>query len=746
MNDKQRGLEFGESFLDGVALSLDQKTVQDVLSTLDTDKEPIDFKRGPGLEFKAEDVNSPGSIMKLSGYASTKEIDSYNEIVEPNAFKDTMAEFMEFPIILFGHAWFDKPIGKVVEHKIDDVGLWVEIELSDTAEARDVKGLVDHGILKAFSIGFRPLSVEQPDDEDSGDPVIIKKLRLYEISIVSVPANRAAVFDQAKQLGLSIKSLNIKETEIEKEALDGEAVKRKGFKMSHDSETLKKCDDLIVRCGGFDDGIADLASDYASHQTMLDDHGKLVKQLGDKATELENGKISKGEHQTFVEKIGADFLELKTQFEKFDRAKGVVAARQPYSDWRMMPGAEGLLDYRNDDGIPLTAIERKSYQLLGTPMKYDGPEANAIRTFRELNDIVYTASVAMNRGRGINVETLKSFQLMRELAEHIDPEFAKAMSSTGTGTGLEWIPTGYSVEYWDLYRLETVLMGHMETFDMPTNPYIWKILSAGAKAYRMAEAVTNNPDNAKPSNITTGKVTFTAEKYGVAIPASDEFLEDAITLVAPALRKEMAIAHAISDESVVINGDASATHIDNATVTWYQSYDPETYGTGFRETAVNDSKTFDASTFVAADWRNLRKLMGPLGKRPQDVVFYTGIAGYFKTLAMAEFSQPGTYNAGNTWSLGALDAIDGSPLVVSSAVREDLNATGIYDGTTKTKTIAGAFNRRSFKIGRRKDVTLETDKNIMTGQWSFVSSARWDMQDMTPSTQYPSAIAYNIAN
>jgi len=59
---------------------------------------------------------------------------------------------------------------------------------------------------------------------------------------------------------------------------------------------------------------------------------------------------------------------------------------------------------------------------------------------------------------------------------------------------------------------------------------------------------------------------------------------------------------------------------------------------------------------------------------------------------------------------------------VSASCREDLNASGHYDGLTKTKTALFLVNRRAFVLGDRRRITLETQKNISNQQVTLVAN------------------------
>jgi len=144
----------------------------------------------------------------VEGMASTTQVDSFKEIVEPDAFRETLPRYKKFPVVLFAHS-FAMPIGKAIKLEIQSGGLWVRVALSKAAgTAEMVRTQIEEGILKAFSIGFW---LEMGDiKEDAKRPGVsrITKLELLEISVVPVPANRGAVFGMASavkdRLGRSV--------------------------------------------------------------------------------------------------------------------------------------------------------------------------------------------------------------------------------------------------------------------------------------------------------------------------------------------------------------------------------------------------------------------------------------------------------------------------------------------------------------------------------------------------------------
>ncbi len=154
------------------------------------------------LEVKAE-----GSQRKGKGVASTPNIDKYADIVDPNAFKGTIAEFMKHGKILLHHNSY-RPIGKPTAYELSDKGLWIEFELAQGLDPLDHKeqawNEISQGLLDGLSIGFRIVKDEgiDPNSEEGkrGAQRRITKLRLFEISVVTIPAGEGTWFSVAKGL------------------------------------------------------------------------------------------------------------------------------------------------------------------------------------------------------------------------------------------------------------------------------------------------------------------------------------------------------------------------------------------------------------------------------------------------------------------------------------------------------------------------------------------------------------------
>jgi len=188
----------------------------------------MEFKAIPveGKEKEVVITEGGNKKIRIKGLASTSQLDRYNDIVDPEAFIESVkTTYKDNPIILFAHD--DKrPVGRSTFLSVLEKGFYIEAEVMDA----EIVPKIEAKFLKTFSIGYIPKKLEFRDEEDNlldpkednvwrqGVKRILKELDLVEISIVSVPANPGALFTMEK----SVKSLFSDMAKNEGEEIDKE--------------------------------------------------------------------------------------------------------------------------------------------------------------------------------------------------------------------------------------------------------------------------------------------------------------------------------------------------------------------------------------------------------------------------------------------------------------------------------------------------------------------------------------------
>jgi hypothetical protein len=146
---------------------------------------------------KSEGEKDAGTI---SGYFSTydRKPDSYGDIIAPGAFTETIKAREEsgHPFPLCWNHDLDQIIGKVDSIEDTEKGPLMTASFFNTQLAQEKREIVKSGVVYQFSFAYDILDAEIVTLEDGTKAQELRKLDLFEVSIVPIPANpRAEVTD-----------------------------------------------------------------------------------------------------------------------------------------------------------------------------------------------------------------------------------------------------------------------------------------------------------------------------------------------------------------------------------------------------------------------------------------------------------------------------------------------------------------------------------------------------------------------
>lgn len=148
------------------------------------------------LSFNDADIKMAADSGRFSGYASKwNGVDSYGDTILKGAFANTLS-INGLPKMFFNHNW-DMPVGKWLVAKEDEMGLFVEGELTPNLSiSSDVHAAMKHGTLDGLSIGG---FLKKGDYEENENGRMIKNWSsLMEVSAVVFPADGKARIDSVK--------------------------------------------------------------------------------------------------------------------------------------------------------------------------------------------------------------------------------------------------------------------------------------------------------------------------------------------------------------------------------------------------------------------------------------------------------------------------------------------------------------------------------------------------------------------
>lgn len=659
----------------------------------------------------------------IEGYASTSTPDRYSEVVEPTAFRKTMKNYMKNPVMFFGHEWWMKPIGKIVEYAIDDTGLFVKAYISKTAE--DIWTLIQEKILRSFSIGYNLVKWE---DDTETKIRTVKQLELLEISIVNIPANPEALISAASAKGIEIKSFNFNTKE--------------GIMPPEDDKRYQQLFDEITGLRG------------EMKKLTLDEAIKTLNGIKD---EIASKAMTEAEFKEFVDKAKTDLL---LSLKEIQKAHPQIEIGPRVTQFEVSGREQARrMGFLKEVHSPVSLIKGLSTMKADVMAKRYGADKTLIDDAHRLNDDLLILGAAAGALKNIGgspqwVMSPTGFKLYEEYRV-VMAELAKAMDTATSGEGYQWVPTLMSATLIDRVQLERGLARRFRRIAMPSNPWTWPLKSTKATAYIKAEALSDFPANTITlSTPGTSSITFTAHGMAAGVAVSDEFVEDSIVAVLPFITDELAGAIADGEENAIINGDNATTHMDTDAAAASAS-DIRKMFDGLRYHALTDNSaagkyaTSEATVGTAAfEYGDLIRTMEKAGKyaKPEFGAgfFICSISTYFKMLAFTQLATLDVFGPAAINLTGNLPRVLGKEILVSDYMKDDLAATGVNAGADNVHTAILFCNPMGYAIGDRKVYTVESDKNILSGMNYIVGTQRIDFQKMVAATDIPCSIGYDI--
>jgi len=197
------------------------------------------------FELKADEGNG-----EISGYFSTYDRipDSYGDVIAKGAFTETIQKRKEsgHPFPLCWNHDLDQIIGKVNDIEDTDKGPHMTASFFDTQLAQEKREIVKSGVVYQFSFAYDVLEAGPVELEDGVKANELRKLDLFEISIVPIPANQNAVMTEVKSEEAEkkeIATVTVKVVpELDEDAMD--AIKKR---MEKAGRRNRKSDEDIIK-------------------------------------------------------------------------------------------------------------------------------------------------------------------------------------------------------------------------------------------------------------------------------------------------------------------------------------------------------------------------------------------------------------------------------------------------------------------------------------------------------------------
>ena len=239
----------------------------------------------------------------ITGYISTSDLDLVNDVVTPDAMKSMLDQINASNITLdYEHEAFRDdptilPVGKIIEAKIDDRGLWVKCQLnSGSPKFKNLWESVKGGFLNAFSIAFTNV---KSITKTIGDVLVrsINDLKLLNVAITGVPVNPHATID-----GTNMKNVFLK-------AIDDYEKNKEDNKMS-DDKIDKKSEEVVEQTAEEPKVEAQL-----KEEVQEEPKEEIVEEAKEQPAEQKSDVVA-NELKSLKERIEAQEAEIKSLKEK----------------------------------------------------------------------------------------------------------------------------------------------------------------------------------------------------------------------------------------------------------------------------------------------------------------------------------------------------------------------------------------------------------------------------------------------
>lgn len=451
---------------------------------------------------------------------------------------------------------------------------------------------------------------------------------------------------------------------------------------------------------------------------MSEEHGVTIEQLVKDIHDLQAMVV---EHMK--DPATLDFSKIEAEFEK--RVGALVEARvkeqMAAAPVRRLPG----------ETVWAESVERALPQLKGNRY-YRMVRDIAQDGFHKAMGTQYKAVDLWLASKMLDAQVqLKHARMVGEAAPPSDELRAalKALTSSGSATGDELVPTEMANELWQDFFLASKVVPNMIPVDMPTNPFDVP-LGLGDVTWRKGSENTATT----ASDPATAKSTLTATEQVTEQNWSYTLNEDAVIAMAPSLRERLAISGAEQMDAFALNADATNAATGNINLDDANPDDDSCYISdgqdGLRHLwlADNTGQNIDAGGDALADADVLSMLvaMGKYAVNPDQCRMVCDVSTYLKGfLNLDTVITIDKFGPQAVVLTGQLAAYRGIPIIVSAS-----HPLGESDGkvsTTSGNNTLGSvtcWNKMMWYVGFLRELLIEMDRDIQKRQYIMVTSFR----------------------
>jgi HK97 family phage major capsid protein len=303
-----------------------------------------------------------------------------------------------------------------------------------------------------------------------------------------------------------------------------------------------------------------------------------------------------------------------------------------------------------------------------------------------------------------------------------------ALTSTGSGTGDEYVPTGMAAQLWGDMFMGSRVVSQFATIPQPADP--WDMpLGWGQSTWRKGTQGTATT----ASTPATAKSTFTSTEQVSEVDWTYDLDEDSIIAVLPTLRADIQRDAAEQMDRFLMNADSTDAATGNINLDDADPDNTNYYLTngqdGLRHLYLVDNTGQSTDINTTLTDALLRAGIGRLGKYATDVsrlVLFCDPKTYVNALlALTNVVTVDKYGPQATVLTGELMKYQGIPVVPTASIEQaeddgKLSTTGANNDEGQI-CIA---HRDMWRVAFKRELLIELDKSIQTRSMIMVISFR----------------------
>ncbi len=587
--------------------------------------------------------------VEIMGYASTVDVDRHGDVIPNSVWERGLENYLKNPVILAFHD-HNQPVGRMVEHKIDERGLWIKAKISKAADR--VYQLVKDEVLTAFSVGFR---IKDAEYNTAAEVFLVKELELHEISVVSVPANQNTLFNLQKSF-----SSPEEYTEFIKQFANS-SEPAKGLELANSADSTQS---------------EEINMDSKELQALLAETAKSAAEQAAKA-------IREEQQRAETEKAAREQAERDLQ----DRIAKAVAAVTPSET-----GAEKLLAEVEKRFQEQADSTKTVIQGLEAALREKAQELEAIQKSKmqfvdsKSSDMSYADKEKAVLLAKMSGKSIDSTRLGRELVQKYGAHVPSATWELEVSLAME-----------NEVRRRLVVAPTIRSIAMQTNVMTIPVNpEAGVATWvQNSQFGTSNSAGGNATHLLK-EITLNAFKVATNEYVAFEEEEDALLAIMPVIRDAMVRRVARAVDRAMLRGAGAGG-------------DPVKGLATYDESSAVTLDISDAAKLTVAKLRELRRDVGVWGLDPSELVYIVSTDGYYDLLDDDNFLTVDKVGDRATLLTGQIGAVANTPVLVSGEFAD--KAAGAVGAICFAPANFLVGNQRGLRVDT--DDLVETQRRVM---------------------------------